>query len=176
MKPPFTLKTFGRGLVLPALIGLLCAPYSPVTSQVAAADLVVSGRPTTATAMVGTINGAAALLTMNAETKSSTASTPFILTPGYDIGIWINSSAASSGTANNVIGFNVSAIGATNFSTTLPITLVYPNTGATATRWYGVIGASNLVGVSQIRWDSSSTTQANLVTISQIQYSFFKTK
>jgi hypothetical protein len=149
--------------------GLALAAIAP--NALHATDVIVSGRDAAASEKVGTINGAASLLSVSNATVTSTASTQLAVQPLADLAVWISAVAANAGTSNLVVGFNFSPDNVT-YSTTLPLTLTTALTGTNPVTSFFILNRTNFTSVKFLRWDSTQTAQTNLVTISAITYRY----
>lgn len=152
---------------------LACASLSAsmLAYEALATDVIVSGRDPVMNEKVGTIPADASLLILSNATVNSTASAPLPVTPNADLAGWLSAVAANAGTSNLITGFNFTPDNVL-YSTTLPLSITNALNGTNPTVAFFIINRTNFAGVKSIRWDRTSTTQTNLVTVTGITFRF----
>jgi hypothetical protein len=157
-----------------AAAAVMALALSIVPQRAQATDIIVTGRNFLPSATYSNVPQAAALSgPITNATVVTTNSAPVLIDPNVDLVFWPTATAAGAGTSNCVYGFNVSGsqtLGV-GFSTTTPLLITNACNGTNPATGYVIISKTNLIGVTQFRWDSFSTTQTNGVTPS-IQYKY----
>lgn len=117
---------------------------------------------------------AATLLTANNQTKAATTSTPIFIPPDRDLAIEVSQSTTNvTSTTNTVVGFDVTGDSFT-YTTDQPLKVVQALNGTTNAIVRSIISRTNLVGVTALRWDTTSTTNTSPVTINYVKVIYLK--